>query len=280
MMGTMLSTEKEEVYKRMVLTIPEEVLPEDIPTIINWFDYYGIADVKNVDVREHPEQEYYVEDRPFYGYAVIEICKWYKNNGSLSFYENLIAGNAKMVYEDPKYWNVQFYEARTLKEEAYPVNYIVENLETNNSHPFINEDEARWEYDGPGYADILGNRNDEDYFSYGEEEPDWEQEIKNKMKSEQDVVEEDVPTHEDYEYKEIETEEDLQCKYVPPKNHKTETKSKRKRKEDKSKRNNLNTENITLEELIVKKNKNYVKREKKKLFKNVWSRRLRQKLDA
>ena len=39
----------------MVLTIPDFVLPQDIPTIINWFDYYGIADVKNIDVREHPE---------------------------------------------------------------------------------------------------------------------------------------------------------------------------------------------------------------------------------
>ena len=41
--------------------------------------------------------------------------------------------------------------------------------------------------------------------------------------------------------------------------HKMETRSKTKRKEDKSKTTNLNTENITLEELIVKKNKNYVR---------------------
>ena len=62
-------------------------------------------------------QEYYVEDKPFYGYAVIEIREWYKNNGSLSFYENLISGNAKMVYEDPEYWDVEFYEPRTQEEE-------------------------------------------------------------------------------------------------------------------------------------------------------------------
>ena len=57
-------------------------------------------------------------------------------------------------------------------------------------------------------------------------------------------------------------------------------KTRSKRKENKSRENNLNTENITLSELIVKKNKNYVKKDKSKLFKNEWVRRLRQKLDA
>ena len=261
MMGTMLSTEKEEMYKRMVLTIPDLVLPQDIPTIINWFDYYGIADVRNVDVREHPEEEYYVEDRSFYGYAVIEIREWYKNNGSLSFYENLIAGNAKMVYEDPEYWDVEFYEPRTQEEE----NAIAQNLQEK--------------------FDEVEDDEDEEYYS---EEEYWAaeaQEAKERMESDEDDGEddgedEDDPYDEDYEFEETDEEEDSKYEYVAPKRHKMETRSKTKRKEDKSKTSNLNTENITLEELIVKKNKNYVKRDKRKSYKNVWSRRLRQKLDA
>jgi len=279
----MQSTQNEEMYKRMTLTIPDLVLPRDIPTIINWFDYYGIADVMNVDVLPHPEPEYNVEDRPFYGYAVIEIRQWYKNNSSKNFYNNLMLGCAAIIYDDPKYWQIQFYEPTP--SEAHN---IVDNLETNNSHPSINEDEARWEYDGPGYADIFGNRNDEDYFSYGEEDPVWLQEIKQKIKSEKDVPKEDIPkedipNHEDYEYKEIdEEEEDLMYEYVAPKNHKMETRSKRKSKEDKSKVTShaVNTETITLENLIVRKNKNYAKRDKRKPFKNEWSRRLRRKLEV
>lgn len=254
----MLSTEKEEMYKRMVLTIPDLVLPQDIPTIINWFDYYGIADVRNVDVREHPEEEYYVEDRLFYGYAVIEIREWYKNNGSLSFYENLIAGNAKMVYEDPEYWDVEFYEPRTQEEEKA----IVQNLQEK--------------------FDEVEHDEDEEYYT---EEEYWAaeaQEAKERMESElqQDDEDKDEPYDEDYEFEETDEEEDSKYEYVAPKRHKMETRSKTKRKEDKSKTSNLNTENITLEELIVKKNKNYVKRDKRKSYKNVWSRRLRQKLDA
>lgn len=232
-----MSTPPEEMYKRMVLTIPDLVLPQDIPNIINWFDYYGIADVKDVDVREHPEQEYYVEDRPFYGYAVIEISKWYKNNASLSFYENLIAGYAKIVYDDPYYWEVDFYEPRTQEE----VNAVVENQVQKLEEKF---DEVT---------------DDED-----------------------DGEDEDDPMDEDYEFEETDEEKDLKYEYLAPKNHKMKTRSKTKCKEDKSKVTSqaVNRENITLQELIVKKNKNYAKRNKRKSFKNEWSRRLRLKLEA
>tara|TARA_B100001173_G_C15945011_1_gene528803 strand:+ start:353 stop:1039 length:687 start_codon:yes stop_codon:yes gene_type:complete len=228
-----MSTPPEEMYKRMVLTIPDLVLPQDIPNIINWFDYYGIADVKDVDVREHPEEEYYVEDRPFYGYAVIEINKWYKNNASLSFYENLIAGYAKMVYDDPYYWEVDFYEPRTQKE----VNAVVENQV---------------------------------------------QKLEEKFDEVTDDEDEDDPMDEDYEFEETDEEKDLKYEYLAPKNHKMKTRSKTKCKEDKSKVTSqaVNRENITLQELIVKKNKNYAKRNKRKSFKNEWSRRLRLKLEA
>ena len=259
----MMSTPPEEMYKRMVLTIPDLVLPQDIPNIINWFDYYGIADVKDVDVREHPEQEYYVEDRPFYGYAVIEIRKWYKNNASLSFYENLIAGYAKMVYDDPYYWEVEFYEPRTQEE----VNAVVENLQEK--------------------FDEVEDDEDEEYYS---EEEYWAaeaQEAKERMESdeqedEDDGEDEDDPKDEDYEFEETDEEKDLKYEYVAPKNHKMKTRSKTKCKEDKSKVTSqaVNTENITLQELIVKKNKNYAKRNKRKSFKNEWSRRLRLKLEA
>ena len=107
----------EGMYKNMVLSIPDSVLPTDIPRIIDWFLYYNIADISDVSIRRHPEEEYYVEDRTLYGYAVIEIKEWYNNNGSRNFYNNIVSGTAKMVYDDPQYWDVEFYQPRTQEEE-------------------------------------------------------------------------------------------------------------------------------------------------------------------
>jgi hypothetical protein len=254
MMGSMLSTQKDEMYQCMVLTIPDFVLQQDIPHIIDWFDYYGIADVGDVDVFKHPEEEYYVEDRPFYGYAVIKINKWYKNNNSLSFYKNLIDGCAKIVYNEEHYWEVEFYEPRTQEEQ----NTVVKKQEET-------------------FNEVTDDNNK--YYSEEEYLPAEAQEAKEKMESDEEQDEDDGDD-EDYEFEETVQEEDSKYEYVARKHHKMDTRLKTKCKENKSKVNSLNTENLTLEELIVKKNKNYVKRNKQKPFKNEWSRRLRQKLHA
>lgn len=233
------------VYSIKTLTIPDYVLPMDVPKIINWFDYYNIANVKNVDIREHPEPEYYVEDKPYYGYAVIEIDEWYKNNSSLTFYEYLASGSAKMVYDDPYYWVVEFYEPRTQEE----VNNVVINLN-----------------------DVSNN---EDGKEYNKEEFSLENEWKDAVELAEGILNDNKEDEADNEYYSEEVIE-----YISRKRHKVQTRSMTKQTEDKSKNNLLNTENLTLKELIVKKNKNFNKREKRKPYKNEWSRRLRQKLEG
>ena len=100
-MGTTQSScDNPQLYKKMRLTISDEVVDNDVHSILNWFEYYGIANIKNINVRPHPEPEAYVENKPFYGYAVIEIDEWYKNNASRAFYENIIAGCAKIPHYD------------------------------------------------------------------------------------------------------------------------------------------------------------------------------------
>ena len=59
--------------QNMVLTIPDYVTPMDIPKVYNYFEYYNIAEIKNVLYFDHPEEEYYCEDKPFYGFMIIEI---------------------------------------------------------------------------------------------------------------------------------------------------------------------------------------------------------------
>ena len=79
-------------------------------------------------------------------------------------------------------------------------------------------------------------------------------------------------------FEETDSEEDSKYEYdysVVNYNIKTRSKSK-PNKPNNSKTSYKDTENITGE--VVIKNKNYVKKNKRKEFKNVWSRRLRNKL--
>ena len=61
------------MFSNKMLYIPDYVVSEDIPTIINYFDYYNIAKVKNVEVFNHLESEYLTEYNDFYCFALIEI---------------------------------------------------------------------------------------------------------------------------------------------------------------------------------------------------------------
>ena len=77
------------MFSNKVLYIPDYVVYEDVPTIIKYFDYYNIAKVKKVEIFKHIEPEYYVEDNNNYGFALIEIDKYYNNQGAINFYNNL-----------------------------------------------------------------------------------------------------------------------------------------------------------------------------------------------
>tara|TARA_X000000368_G_C23045576_1_gene718993 strand:+ start:816 stop:1634 length:819 start_codon:yes stop_codon:yes gene_type:complete len=263
-------TSNEITYDKKFLIIPDWFLETYIIYIIDWFDYYNIANIKNVVVYNHLEPEYYVEDKPFFGYAVIEINEWIKNNSSEKFYNNLISETATINYTTSDgttyFWDVRFYDKTTTEESVIDLPIKKET---------VNNDKDK--------------DNDKEFYS---EEEYWKSEIdeaKERMQMDLDKQEEeeyketyheddeDDSKDEDYEFEETDEEEDLNYEYLVNKNHKIKTKSKSKKKENKSKKTDSTTENTTLNELIVKKNKNYLKRDKRKPFKNVWSRRLRQK---
>ena len=310
-MGHMQSYSNNETYDVKVLTIPDLVLPSDIPYIIHFFDYYSIANVKDVDIRQHPEEEYYVEDKQFYGYAVIEIREWYKNNTSLSFYENLISGSAKIVYDDPHFWNVEFYQPRTQEEERNsspnsPIDYHPNNnvnVTSDSSQNTIHNmglviDKKHHDH----YSHDTYDESDGSYDSYNtndnnsvesknadDEKDDEKDDAKDDEKDdEKDDAKDDayefVESYEDedsnYEFLESDEDEDSNYEYLFYNRNKMNTKTKKNNRENKSKATDENTENVTLVQLIIKKNKNYIKRDKRKPYKNVWSRRLREKLEA
>jgi len=96
------------MFSNTTLYIPDYVVVKDIPTIIKYFDYYNIAKVKKVQVFKHGEPEYYVEDRCPYGFALIEIDYYYSNQGARNFYSSIENKKCLIVYDDPKFWEVQF----------------------------------------------------------------------------------------------------------------------------------------------------------------------------
>lgn len=238
------------MYKNMVLTIPDLVLPTDIPRIIDWFLYYNIADISDVSILRHPEPEYYADDRSLYGYAVIEIKEWYNNKGSRNFYKNIVSGTAKMVYDDPQYWEVEFYEPRTQEEKLnVDTNMEVDNVGTKlNMVPLMLPIVRQNACILPPENTIWGNGND-----------------LNNMHSETMFVD----YNSDYDKEEM-----LDNK---PNNMETQynyiIKNKRK----------TANEFVTLDDLTVKKNKKLStstsKRDKEAPSQNVWMRRLRLKTE-
>jgi hypothetical protein len=188
------------MYKNMILTIPDSVLPTDIPVIIDWFLYYNIANVSYVSIRKHPEPEYYAEDRTLYGYAVIEIKEWYNNNGSRNFYNNIVSGTAKMVYDDPQYWEVVFYEPRTqeVEVEFYESRTQEEELNIDNVEtkltmaplmlPIVRQNACILQTENTNWGNDLNNMRSETMFEdynsdYDKEEMQYNNIIKNKQKT-------------------------------------------------------------------------------------------------
>ncbi len=231
------------MYSEKILMIPDYVLPRDVPAIYNYFKTFNIADVESVEYRDHEEPEYWVEDKPFYGYAIIKINNWHDNTCTYNFYQKLIDNSCKMVYDDPYYWNLQFYNPY--------VNYnnSPDNIENNNFNlqyqevEHDNEDEHQHEDD---------HEDDYDEYYSGDEKDD----VKDK----------------DYEYCDTDDEKDRPYEYdylYSKLDKKITVKTKNKPK------TNYDNTNKNITELLT--SKNYMKKNKRKEFKNVWVRRLRQK---
>ena len=153
------------MFDKKVLYISDMVVPSDIPKIIDYFETYTIAKVYHVIVYEHREQEYFVEDLDLYCNAVIIIDKWYDNSGAKSFYNSLLDNKCKMVYDDPKFWDLEFYDNQeeyknivlTIKPDEEEPEEVVEvkkeKLEEQEKEP-EEEDEEEY-YIGYGFYDKL-----------------------------------------------------------------------------------------------------------------------------
>lgn len=242
------------MFSNKMLYIPDYVTPRDINTIIDYFENYEIAKVKDVKVYKHPEPEYHAGDTDnyMYGYAFIEIDHYYDNICARNFYSKIENKNCYMIYDDPFYWELEFSPYHTTSNEETSFinnddttsNEIVEN----NSSTYDSENETSSEY-------------------YSGDEQDDAKDVDYKY-------EEDDLNSEEHNY-------EFSCykKFDNATKKKLNTK-KRKFNDDLIKvRESLDAikeKQEKLQSLLI--NKNYMKKNKRKDYKNVWTRRLRQKI--
>ena len=234
----------------MHLMIPDYTIANHVPLVYKYFNDFNIAKLKNVTYYDYPAEEN-DEDEPFYGYIIIEVEQWFDNVTSRNFYNAVVDNNCKMVYDDPSYWDVEFYDNSEIDYDAIEKECIYNSVKKECD----DEEEVSDELDEEEVSDEL----DEEELEEGDD-----------LKNDPDYVyeEEDESKDKFYEYF------NLMYKMVKDKKKKEKT-NKRKYNEEIEK---LTYENNELKMLLVKKNKNYLKNNKSKDFKNAWSRRLRQKI--
>ena len=237
------------MFSNKVLYIPDYVVYEDVSTIIKYFDYYNIAKVKKVEIFKHIEPEYYVEDNNNYGFALIEIDKYYNNQGAINFYNNLENNKGIIVYDDPYFWEVQFSpfnEAKcsyvnecvsntcTLAKYKKEENYCTQQEEENLKDPDLDTEE-KYIYD-----DTSDDHDDD--FNYNSYEKNFIK-FKNKQSSKKQKLNKELFNIKNSIH-DISTKQDKLLKLLIINNNL------------KNRANNRNNQN-------------------NKEFKNLWSRRLR-----
>ena len=154
-----------EMFKNKTLKITDYFAPFDIPKVYHYFHYYNLATLKDVTYYDHLEPEYNAEDKPFYGFAIIEIEEWHNNNSAKFFYNAISENKGKMVYDDPNYWDIEFDNVEEVKEEKDEINKPNINLkvevndETNEEYNLNeNPDEREDEDDDEDY--VFSNEHD------------------------------------------------------------------------------------------------------------------------
>ena len=136
------------MFSNKMLYIPDYVLPDQENNIINYFEDFEIAKVKKVEFYEHPEEEYHVEGRYPYCYAIIEINHYYNNTCALNFYNKIENNNCHIIYDDPFYWELQFSPFTDKISEVVHENVVMifNNLNSELSSVYNSENESSSEY--------------------------------------------------------------------------------------------------------------------------------------
>ena len=273
-----------QVFQNKMIIIPDYVIPSDMPKIYHYFDYYNIASIKNVEIKQNIDittTTGYIYSNEFC-HAIIEVDEWCNNNSAYWFYQAIENNNCKMVYDDPSYWDVEFY---VNLEEDVEEDYEYKNEVSNQSY-------ENYEVEVEDEVEVEVEDEDEEVFDYSytvEQATSSSSEFNSDSYSEYESGSEaDNSKDKDYNLEESENEEDVIYEYYKMDHNKSKHFTYSKSKKENKKRKfsvdaqkeieQLKEENDSLKALLIKNNKNYLKNNKTKSFKNDWSRRLRQKV--
>ena len=256
-----------------LLFIDDFVTKKDVPIVIDYFIKFGIATVENVEFTLHPESEYnaaYTDDYPnIYGSLIIYIKDWFTTQTAINFYERLTLNTCKIVYDDPEYFNVYLYSK-----------YF--NLE------LLDNETSQYNEENTTFNDVSLNTTTSQ--EYNSENVEVKQEEEQKQEQKQEEQQEDIFVFESEEEEEEEKDDNKDLNYIYSSDNDERDdyyeyyeKDKKPKKSNKRKRTinpDVNLDNVStdvLKSVLIKRNKNYLKNNKAKPYKNVWSRRLRQK---
>lgn len=288
-MSNIQDTNYYQVFDKKIILIPDYVIPSDMSKIYHYFDYYNIASIKNVEIKSNNGNTTNTSSNSIFNNefcnAVIEVEEWRNNNSAYWFYQAIEKNNCKMVYDDPNYWDVEFYiKLEDVLEDTLEQDYEYKNEVLNQSYE-NHEDNVEVEDE-----EYVEDKNEEVFdYSYNVEQESNGGEFNSDLYSKYESGSEaDNLKDEDYIFEESDNEEDvLYENYNMGHNnskHFTQSKSKKENKKRKFSVDaqkvieHLKEENDILKALLIKNNKNYLKNNKTKSFKNDWSRRLRQKV--
>ena len=257
-------------YNENILYIPDYVLPGDESAIIKFFHNFEIAKVEKVEIYKHKEPEYNTYNNntyQFYSYAIIYILEWYDTNNAENFYNNIFENKAKIVYNDPDYWDVEFCDPRLyctpdnsdLPQCIYENTNVLDNcieFLSDKCHQYnCNDYNCNVQYTPS--SDFVNVKEDD----VKEEEDEEEEDVKEE--------EDDVKEEEDEEEEEEEDEEEVVQPIAYRKFYNTRSKTMRNMK------NKVKKEEKTIE--IIKTKNEYVKKNKRKSTKTCWDGRLRKR---
>ena len=236
------------MFSKKILYIHNNVYPSDKELIINYFDKFDIAKIKNIEICMHDCCENYDNNNYF---AIIEIEEYYNNTCARNFYENIENNNCKMVFNDPYYWTLVFY--------AYP-DYYYNYMESKELHSKMSQNNLDYLKENYFTEKTKDNINQEE-----EEEEEEEELIDDTNKDPDYIYKEDYLNEDEYKY---------EYEFYKKLDSEIKSKDSKKRKFN-SEIEDLKEKNNTLKKLLIKRNKNYLKKNKAKSFKMSWNRRLR-----
>ena len=247
-------------YNENILYIPDYVLPGDESAIIKFFHNFEIAKVEKVEIYKHKEPEYNTYNNntyQFYSYAIIYILEWYDTKNAENFYNNIFENKAKIVYNDPDYWDVEFCDPRlycTPDNSVLPQCIYENTNDLDNCIEFLSD--KYHQYNCNDYNCNVQHTPSSDFVNINKElEHTTEEDVKEEDVKEEDVKEEKV--------------------VIKPSKYKKLYNTRSKSKNMRNMKNKVKKEEETIE--IIKTKDKYVKKNKRKSTKTCWDGRLRKR---